>query len=199
MLEVSSAQAVVCKQTIVQTSAGHNSPPLTSFPPSPLLLIHACVWCEDLHLFSSRAAGPHSWAGGSPCSSTVLAMSWQRQNQAHSIKAHGFGPPGLVRTMLHQHDCCHRGVYHAGAIRAQLHPGSLCISLQVSTRSNSLCVFGIFAWLLIYSWIISCSSVLLGILATSGPEADPLLPQPWVSCPAQAHIGNFQPWKSGGR
>lgn len=41
VLEVSSAQAVVCTQTIVQTAAEHNSPPLMSSPPPPLLLIHA--------------------------------------------------------------------------------------------------------------------------------------------------------------
>lgn len=123
VLEVSSAQAVVCIQA---TAAGHNSPPLTSSPPAPLLLIHLGVCYEDLHLFSSCAAAPHSWAGGNPCCSRVLVVSWQRQNQAHSINAHGFCPPGLVRTTLHQHSCCHRGVYCAGAIRAQLHPASMC-------------------------------------------------------------------------
>lgn len=62
-----------------------------------------------------------------------------------------------------------------------------CITLQVSTCSISPGVFGIFAWLLIHSWIISCSFGLLRILGTSGPGAGPLLSQLLVSCSAQPH------------
>jgi len=122
-----SAQTTVCTQTTVHAAAGHTSPSLTSSPPSPLLLMHPHVCCEDLDLFSCYAAAPRSWAECSPCSSIVLAVSWQTQNQAHSIKAPmAAAHPGLVRPMLHQPSHCHRGFYCAGAVRAQLHPGSMC-------------------------------------------------------------------------